>query len=163
MTLRHTLPGDRDAVVALIEATGFFRPVEVEIAREVLDDALARGPEGHYQSFAAEEHGHPVGWICFGPTPCTLGTFDIYWIAVAPDRQGRGVGKALMAHAERLIRERGGRLVVLETSSVERYHATRQFYLRNGYREAARIPDFYAPNDDKVVYTKCLSPLTRPS
>ena len=164
MTLRYSHPQDRQAILELLEGTGFFRPGEVAIAAEVLDEALEEGPTGHYQSFTAEDpDGHPVGWVCFGPTPCTVGTFDIYWIAVAPGRQGGGLGKALMAHAERLIAERGGRLVVVETAGAERYHSTRQFYLRVGYQEAARIQDFYAPGDDKVVFTKCLSPSTPPS
>ena len=158
MIIRTSRPEDRQAVLDLVESTGFFHPGEVSIAAEVLDDALGEGPEGHYQSFTADDHdGHPVGWVCYGPTPCTVGTFDLYWIAVAPGRQGRGLGKALMAHAEKLIAERGGRLVVVETSGAERYHATRQFYLRVGYQEAARIRDFYAPGDDKVVFTKCLT------
>ena len=156
MTIRPTCPGDRAAISALLEETGYFRPAELAVAREVLDDALAAGPEGHYQSFAAEEHGHPVGWICFGPTPCTVGTYDIYWIAVAPGRQGRGLGKALLAHAEALIRERGGRLAIVETSGTERYHPTRQFYAKAAYHEAARVPDFYAPGDDKVIFSKTL-------
>ncbi len=157
MTLRHSRPDDREAILRFVESTGYFRPGEVAIATEVLDDALGAGPEGHYQSFTAEgPDGRPDGWVCFGPTPCTEGTFDVYWIAVAPGRQGRGLGKALMAHAEQLIAKRGGRLVVVETSGAERYLATRQFYLRVGYQEAARIPDFYAPGDDKVVFTKCL-------
>ena len=60
--------------------------------------------------------GQAVGWVCFGQTPCTVGTYDIYWIAVAPGMQGKGVGAALMAKAETLIAQQGGRLAVVETS-----------------------------------------------
>ena len=158
MIIRWTRPDDRDVIMALLDATGHFRSAELDIAEELLDDALARGHEGHYQSFVADVDGEPAGWVCLGPTPCTEGTFDIYWIAVSPQRQGRGLGKALMEHAENLIRGRGGRMIVVETSGTERYHATRQFYLRAGYQEAARIKDFYAPGDDKVVFTKHLGP-----
>lgn len=154
LTIRYTRREDREAVLALVEATGFFRPAEVEVAREVLDAALAAGEGGHYQSFAACFGERPVGWVCFGPTPCAEGTFDIYWIAVAPGEQGKGIGAALMEHAERLIAARGGRLAVVETSGRADYEPTRRFYLGLGYREAARVHDFYAPGDDKVVYTK---------
>ena len=154
--IRRTEPRDRPVVLAFLAETGFFRPDELEIAREVLDDALAKGPGDHYQSFVADAAGRAVGWVCFGPTPCTVGTFDLYWIGVAPSRQGRGVGRDLMQFAESAIARRGGRLVVVETSGRAVYDSTRRFYRTLGYREAARIADFYAPGDAKVIYTKPL-------
>jgi len=156
--IRQPGPGDRDAVLAFVEATGFFRDDEVAVAREVLDESLAKGPGGHYQSYVAVEGGTAVGWICLGPTPCTLGTFDIYWIAVSPDRQGRGIGAELTRFAEAEIIRRGGRMVIIETSGRPIYDPTRRFYTKLGYREAARIADFYAPGDAKVVYSKHLAP-----
>lgn len=156
-TIRYSEPHDRDAVLTFLAATGFFRDDEMTIAAEVLDEANAKGPQGHYQSFVAEEGGQPVGWICIGPTPCTLGTFDIYWMGVTPDRQGKGIGAALLRHAEALIRERGGRLSIIETSGRPIYESTRGFYLKLGYREVARIADFYAPGDAKVMYAKDLT------
>ena len=80
-----------------------------------------------------------------------------YWIGVAPDCQGKGVGGALLRESERLIADRGGILSILETSGRSSYDPTRGFYLRMGYYEAARIADFYAPGDDKTVYVKRLA------
>jgi ribosomal protein S18 acetylase RimI-like enzyme len=164
-TVRFTRPADRQAIMALIHATGFFNVLEVDVAREVLDDALLRGPRGHYQSYCMTVDRRPVGWVCFGPTPCTRGTFDIYWIAVHPQHQGRGVGRRLMAHAEKMIAARHGRLVVVETSGRAAYLPTRQFYARVGYDRAASVPDFYAPGDAKAIYVKRLAPppVTRPA
>jgi ribosomal protein S18 acetylase RimI-like enzyme len=152
--IRRSRQADRQAVISLIERTGFFHDDEVAVAAEVLDDALAAGPHCDYQSFTAEVDGTPAGWVCFGPTPCTVATFDIYWIAVDPEIQGRGVGSALIAHAEALIRKRGGKLSIIETSGRDLYAPTQQFYLRVGYTEAARIPHFYAPDDAKIIYVK---------
>jgi len=180
--IRWTQPEDRQTVLSFLAETGFFRPDEIDIAREVLDAALADGPNGHYQSFVAcVESPQPsvhssqssktppqlstdnrqlattsetVGWICYGPTPCTLGTFDIYWIGVASTMQGRGIGRALTAFAEQAIADRGGRLLVIETSGRETYVPTRRFYEALGYREVSRVPEFYAPADDRVVLTK---------
>jgi D-alanine-D-alanine ligase len=153
--IRWAEPRDRDAILGFVAATGFFRDDEVAVARELLDDALAKGPGGHYQSFVAEdEGGTAVGWVCFGPTPCAVGTFDIYWIVVAPPQQGRGVGAVLMTFAERRIADRGGRLAVVETSGRPVYKPTRQFYTKMGYCEAAIISDFYSTGDAKLVYTK---------
>jgi D-alanine--D-alanine ligase len=154
--LRRTLPDDREAILNILRDTGFFRPDEIAIGTEVLDEALVHGAAGHYQSYTALLDEQAVGWVCFGPTPCTLGTFDIYWIAVTPKAQGRGIGRALMEHAERLMAERGGRLAIIETSGRVVYEPTRGFYLKLGYREEACLPDFYAPGDAKAVYVKAL-------
>lgn len=157
MTIRYTVPRDRQPIIDLLRATDFFYDDEVIIATEVLDDALAKGPSGDYQSFCYEdESGRTIGWICFGKTPCAQGTFDIYWLAVSPDAQGRGVGRKLMADTEARIAARGGRLAVVETAGRPVYAPTRAFYLRINYTEVARVPDFYAPGDDKVIYTKTL-------
>jgi D-alanine-D-alanine ligase len=196
IAIRWCRPEDRQVVLSFLAETGFFRPDEIDIARELIDSGIAEGPKGHYQSFVAcvnqEEdfglrisdcglkepsdanpqspirnpqspHSVPVGWVCWGPTPCTLGTFDIYWIGVAPAWQGRGIGRALTDFAEQAIAERGGRLFVVETSSRETYTPTRRFYETLGYREASRIPDFYGPGDDKVIFLKAAPDATHVS
>jgi D-alanine-D-alanine ligase len=155
--IRRTASRDRAVLLRMLARTGAFRPDEVAVAREVLDDALAQGEDGHYQSYTAEADGQPVGWICFGPTPCTLGTFDIYWVAVDPQAQRNGIGRALMEHAEDLIAGSGGRLTVIETSGRATNEYAERFYVAVGYQESARIADFYAPGDDKVVYTRRLT------
>ncbi len=152
--IRWCRPEDRQTVLSFLAETGFFRPDEIDIAREVLDSALVEGPKGHYQSFVASVSHEVAGWICFGPTPCTIGSFDIYWIGVASAWQGRGIGRALTAFAERAISERGGRLLIVETSSREKYLPTRRFYEALDYLEAAQIPEFYGPGDHKVIFTK---------
>lgn len=152
--IRRNEPADRERILALTRKTGFFRPDEIEIAREVLDEALREGPGGHYQSFVIEVDGTVAGWVCCGPTPCTVGTWDIYWIAVDPAYQKRSLGRALLHHVEACIRERGGRMAVLETSGREDYLPTRGFYLKCGYAEAAVIRDYYAPGDSMVLYIK---------
>lgn len=154
--VRHTVAADREPILAILHGCAVFRTCEIDIACEVLDDAIRKGPEDHYQSFTAEFDGRPVGWVCFGPTPCTVNAYDIYWIAVDQTLHGKGVGRALLEHSENLIRKRGGRLSVIETSGSARYDATRGFYGKVNYDEVARVRDFYAPQDDKVIYTKVL-------
>ena len=155
--IRWCRPGDRQIVLSFLAETGFFRPDEIEIAREVLDVALADGPEGHYQSFVAIADSEVVGWMCFGPTPCTLGCFDLYWIGVSGAWQGRGIGRALMAFAEHAIAQQGGRLIVIETSSRDVYLPTREFYKALDYRQVAQVPEFYGPSDDRVIFSKTLT------
>jgi D-alanine-D-alanine ligase len=154
--IRRTLPEHRTPILAFMKATGFFHDGEIEVAREVLDEAIKGGSTGHYQSFTLLEQNTPVGWICYGPAPCTHGTFDIYWIGVSPHHQGRGYGRILLQQAERRIRKSGGKLIVIETSGRDTYDSTRGFYLTTGYHESARVRDFYAPGDARVIYTKPL-------
>ena len=155
--IRRGAPADRDPVIAVLNSTGAFRPDEIRIAAEVLDESLAAGPSGHYQSFVCEQSNRVVGWVCYGPTPCTVGTYDVYWVAVDADASSRGHGRRLMDHAEREIAMRGGRLIVAETAGQPGYARARAFYRRLGYREAARVADFYAPGDDKIIYAKNLA------
>lgn len=154
--IRKARMADQYEVIDLIKATNFFRPVEIEIAREVFDEAAANKPGCTYQSYVAEVGGRAVGWVCFGATPCTLGTFDIYWIAVDPAQQRSRIGSKLLDFSEASIRRQKGRLIVIETSGSERYLPTRNFYERNGYTLAADVKEFYAPGDDKWIFTKRL-------
>ena len=156
--IRVTSPEDRKAIVGMVSATDMFRPCEVEIATEVLDDALEAGPEGHYKSRTAVFDGKPVGWVCWGRTPCAEGTWDIYWLVVDSSVRSRGLGQRLMDRAEEEIRGCGGRIAVVETSSRADYAGTRRFYVRRGYECCATVPDFYAPGDHKEILVRRLQP-----
>jgi D-alanine-D-alanine ligase len=157
VTVRWSARNDYEPLLDLLRRTRFFHDYELDVAKEVLESALRDGPSGHYQSYTAETGGRVVGWVCFGPTPCTDGTYDVYWLAVDPDVQRRGLGRRLMARAEAELAARRGRLAVVETAGRSAYESTRRFYERVGYRVAARIEDFYAPGDAKIVYVKRLS------
>lgn len=158
IVVRPSRASDERAVLDLLERTAFFRPCEVTVAREVFCEAVSGKPECTYQSFAAVDHqDKPVGWVCFGATPCTVGTFDMYWIVVDPLLQRKGIGRKLTQFAEQEIKNQKGRLIVVETSGSPRYEPTRRFYEQNGYILAADIPDFYAPGDSKCIYLKPLA------
>ncbi len=155
--LRRMAPDDLPELVHITEDTGFFRPEEVAVAREVLTEAALQGAGSGYQVYVAADDQRRLGYVCFGPTPLTKGTWDLYWIAVAPQRQGLGIGKRLMGRAEEEVQLNGGRQIVVETSSQELYEPTRRFYCSLGYQEVSRIPDFYDSGDAKVTFAKVLS------
>ena len=119
------------------------------MALELFDASVA-----DYEFIGAFEGDLLCGFACFGPTPSTDRTYDLYWIAVHPNAQGLGVGATLMTEVERVLHSRHARLVVVETSSKPQYEPTRRFYRKLGYQEAARLRDFYAPGDDRLVLTK---------
>ena len=129
---------------------------EIPVALEVFDEAVREGGSQSYLALGADVDGRLAGWICWGPTPCTLGTYDLYWMAVDPTLHGSGIGSALLTEMERRL-ERHARLIVIETAGRPDYAATRRFYQAHGYTAAATIPDFYAPGDDQVVFVKRVS------
>ena len=141
----------------LVDATGFFRADEIDVAVELVDERLQRGPESGYHFVIAEANGEVAGYSCFGPIACTVWSYDLYWIAVDPAHQGFGLGRALVAESERLIHSAGGRRVYIETSGKPQYVPTRGFYDRCGYALDVEMRDFYGPEDSKVVYVKVLT------
>lgn len=145
-----------EAVVAVVRDTGVFRACEVAVAQELLEAAAQEGDDSGYLVRVATVRGEVAGYACWGATPCTEGTFDLYWIAVSPAHGRQGVAAALLHEVERDVVSRGGRLLIAETSGTEPYAAARSFYVRTGFREEARITDFYKPGDDKVVFVKTL-------
>jgi GNAT superfamily N-acetyltransferase len=153
-SLRTLTAADRGRIEEISRAVGLFRADEIAVALEVFDAEVAGSPD--YIALGAEHDGRLAGWICWGPTPCTLGTFDLYWMAVDPALHGAGVGTALL-HAMEARLAGVARLVVVETAGRPDYAPTRAFYEARGYRAVSRIPDFYAPGDDQVVYVKSLS------
>lgn len=155
MDVRPIAAQDREPLAVLLGRIETFSPQEVDCALELVD--LAREPNNKdYQVRVAERAGKVVGYVCYGPTPMTEGTFDLYWIASDPDVRGQGVGATLIASMEADIRRRQGRLIRVETSAMEAYGPTRGFYEAMNYREEARIRDFYRVGEDLIILSKRL-------
>lgn len=171
MRLAPLQSNDRARVSALLIATAAFSSDEVAVALDIFDETFDddRRPEGStategpsfafsdYEFVGAYDNQDLLGYACFGPTPATEGTYDLYWLAVDPVAQGRGAGRALVQWVERELGRRAARLLVVETSSRGEYEHTREFYARGGYAEAARVRDFYAPADDRIILTTRLT------
>lgn len=153
-SLRSLTAADRGRVEAISRAVGVFKDDEIPVALEVFDAAVAGSPD--YTALGAEHDGRLAGWICWGPTPCTLRTYDLYWMAVDRAVHGAGIGTALLHAMERRLAGQA-RLIVVETSGRLDYVPTRAFYEARGYQAVSRVPDFYAPGDDQVVYTKSMA------
>ena len=147
---------DPSDIERLVRETGFFSSKEIAIARELADDGLAQGSSSHYRFILADRDETLAGYTCFGPVPCTRGAWDLYWIAVAPLAQGKSIGSALLQRVELTVIGAGGTHIYVDTSSREQYVPTRAFYVRQGYQGAATFPDFYAPGDGKIVFSKIL-------
>ena len=153
LTLRETVvPADVEAVRDIVASTGFFSEAEIGVAVELVQERLARGPASGYFFVFADLAGRTVGYTCYGPIACTVGSFDLYWIAVHQNQRGGGIGRLLMRETEARIARAGGRGIYIETSSRPQYAPTRAFYERCGCAVQAVLPDFYGPADDKVIF-----------
>lgn len=155
MEIRPLASGDRQPLAELLSRIETFSPDEVACALEVIDAALTPN-QRDYQVRCAIRDSRVVGYVCYGPTPMTDGTFDLYWIASDPLVRGQGVGAALVSAMEGDIRRRKGRLIRVETSAMEAYGPTRGFYAAMQYKEESRFRDFYKPGEDLIILAKRL-------
>jgi ribosomal protein S18 acetylase RimI-like enzyme len=152
MNIRKLASTDRDAVREMLLVCGAFTAEEVKVALDMVDSGLA----GDYALPVVEMEGRVRAYACVGKAALTASTWYLYWICVHPSVQGRGVGRRLQCCVEEVVRDSGGDRLVLETSGRPDYERTRRFYRQAGFREVGRIPDFYKPGDDCVVYCKVL-------
>lgn len=160
ITIRsEVIPSDALAVEKIVSSSGFFRPDEVPVAVELVEERLEKGTKSGYEFVVLEINGSTVAYACFGLIPCTLYSYDLYWIATHEDFRGLGLGTTVLAEVEKAVASAGGKSVYIETSYLPKYEPTRAFYLKNNYIEKARFEDFYADGDDKVVYVKRLDDL----
>jgi ribosomal protein S18 acetylase RimI-like enzyme len=146
---------DRAPLHQLLTRDGLFTREEICVALELLDGALA-DPGGDYRVLCAELDGALAGYVCYGPTPMTDGSWDLYWIVTHPDARGLGVATALVRRMESELRALDARMIRVETSRLDGYGAARAFYERLEYPLVAVLPDFYRPGDDLLVMLKRL-------
>jgi acetoin utilization deacetylase AcuC-like enzyme/GNAT superfamily N-acetyltransferase len=148
---------DVGRVRSLVASTGMFSSAEVDIAGELVTERLTKGIRSGYHFILAERGSSLVAYACYGLIEGTQGSFDLYWIAVAPEEQRKGLGAQVYARAEAAMRKAGAKHIYVDTSSSDRYAPTRGFYQRMGFVEEARLPDFYGEGDGKVIYVKSLA------
>lgn len=153
VTIRPLIPGDRPAIERILRQVKVFTEEEVDTALQILDLCLKSCEQQDYMiNVAVDEKGSPLGYVCYGKTPLTDGVYHLYWIAVDPSHQARGIGWGLLRFMEKKVKDLGGRMILVETSSSPKYQEARDFYLKHGYREVARIEDFYRVNEGLIIY-----------
>ena len=153
LAIRPSPPDDRQEILELARGTQVFTREEEDTVLELFD-AYRDNPASGYLFLSARKAGTLVGFACWGETALTEGAFDLYWLCTSPEAQRRGVGRALFERVQQLALERGGRLIVIWTSASGPYAAAARFYERMGCAMMSRIPDFYKPGDDLLVYVK---------
>ena len=158
MKIRPLVQGDPARLYSVLIETQVFTSEEIKVAMELIDIVLKDPNQEDYKIHCVvNDEDQPIGYICYGPAPMTQGTFDLYWIVVDPRFQGHGIGSKLLHFLEGSVRERKGRIILIDTSSIPQYEKTQKFYVRHGFQEVARVPDYYHPGNDRITFCKKLS------
>ena len=157
LTLRDTVKkSDSETIFEIVKSTKYFSKEEEDIAKELIDERLEKGEKSGYLFLFLEKNGKVIGYSCFGLIPCSVISYDLYWIVVHNDHRGSGYGKYILAETEKYIKKINGIQIYLDTSSKEQYKPTRSFYEKAGYKQIALFENFYDFGDGKVVYFKKL-------
>jgi ribosomal protein S18 acetylase RimI-like enzyme len=158
MKIRPLLEKDRAKLLSVLIKTRAFTSAEMDVAMELIDIVLKDQVQKDYQiDCMVDDQDLAIGYTCHGPTPMAQGTFDLYWIAVDPDFQEQGAGSKLVGFLEEGVKARGGRMILADTSTVPQYEKTQRFYVKNGFQQVARIPDYYQPGNDRITFCRRLT------
>ena len=152
MNIRLTRHDDLADLQVVLESTGLF-------PGEMLPDMVSGFLSDEDSTdlwLTLEAGGKAVGFCYAVPEALAEGAWNMLAIAILPAVQGKGYGGALVARLEAVLRERGQRILIADTSGAAAFERTREFYRKAGYAEEARIRDFWAKGDDKVVFWKSL-------
>jgi len=152
--IRKLINSDRDKIEKILVDTKNFNEDEIKIAMELIDVYLSIADQKDYEIFVDADGEVVNGYVCIGPRPLTVGTYDLYWIAVNPFVQARGIGSGLVKYIEDYLKEKSTRLVLIETSGKPGYEKERKFYEKNRYDKFVEIKDFYNVGDSLVIYGK---------
>ncbi len=153
--IRLTQSQDTTALIAVANTIG-FQAAELEELNAMLADYFA-GAGDQFWLTDEEAATGPVGVAYCEPERMTDQTWNLQLIAIRSDHQGQGRGTALLRAVEQTVLERGGRMLLVETSGLASFAPTRAFYARCSYEQEARIRDFYAAGEDKIVFRKLLA------
>lgn len=157
MTYRYEpVAADLVDVARILAETGVFTEREIAVAQELIDDRITHGAASEYRFIFAEADGGLAGYVCYGPITITEDRYDLYWIATDPSHARQGIGRGLMAEAERIMADEGCAIVYVETSSRDVYGKSRLFYEACGYEVSATVRDYFSDGDSKVIYSKRL-------
>lgn len=151
-SIRPVISADLPALKTVIDSSELF-------PSELLDDMLSdyfQNPDSTDTWLTCTVDDQPQAVAYCAPERMTEGTWNLYLIAVHKSQQGGGIGASMMRHVEDLLRGRGVRVLIVETSGLPEFALTRKFYDKIGYHREAVIRDFYQEGDDKVVFWKRL-------
>jgi ribosomal protein S18 acetylase RimI-like enzyme len=152
--IRPITPADTPAIVSLSGSSGLFKPDELDAIHGMLDEYHATNAANGHRMIVCDDGGILVGVAYFAPRVFTDRVWELLMIAVDAPRQRQGIGSRMLRAVEEAVRAANGRLLLIETSDNAGFERTRLFYLKHGYIEVARIPDYFKDGDGKASFIK---------
>ncbi|MEM6578249.1 MAG: GNAT family N-acetyltransferase [Pseudomonadota bacterium] len=149
--IKATEESDIPALQKVLQETDLF-------PSDMLGDMLAPSLAGETDAFwlTCNLDGEAVGFCYTAHEALTDGTWNMLALAVHPKVQRKRLGAKLVRGAEQHLIGLKQRMLIIETSGSEDFALAREFYTQNGFVEEARIRDFWANGDDKIVFRKVL-------
>ena len=130
-----------------------FTNEEKDVIYELVDVYFNNKEQKDYIFKISTIEGQISAFICFGPTPMTRNTYDLYWIATHQNFRGKGLAHQLVDEMKDHMRKHGAKKIRIETSSQELYSGTQKFYQQLKFNMEARLRDFYSDGDDLLIFT----------
>jgi ribosomal protein S18 acetylase RimI-like enzyme len=142
-------PADVETCVALMRASDPWQRLRIT------EDACRRTiTHPQREAYAAWRGQALVGFVVLAFQGPLSGYVQL--LGVAPAARGQGVGRALMALAERIAFARGPNLFLCVSAFNE---GARRFYARLGFQEVGCLTDFLVHGEDEWLLRKTRGPL----
>ncbi len=148
---------DRRAIYDVLLNSGVFGQSDAEVVDGMFVEAFTGPSDDNYRFLSCWEGSRLVGFACYGSESMTQGTWDLFWICVSGQLRRRGAGRALLNDVQQRAAQERVRLIVIYTSSTEKYTAARRLYESLGFERVAVVPDYYNNGDDLFIYTKSMT------
>lgn len=153
MKTRIVAKDDYEAMLELFKAITLFTDDERLVIKELLDTYLFNETQKDYLFYVSTSEKQLTAFICFGPTPMTSNTFDLYWVGTHPEYRRQGLAESLINVMKDYMKSQNAKIIRVETASQDLYSQTVAFYDRLGFQAEARLKDFYRDGDDLIIYT----------
>lgn len=151
--IRPTIDTDKISIINMIKESNQFDEEGLSFVEGILDQHLLEGSSAIWLTAFEEE---PVGVAYCNPEPVSSGVWNLLMLWIREDKQRLGLGRKLVEQVERNLKEKGARLLLVETSSKPMFESARMFYAECGFTHEATIRSYFENGDDKLIFTKFL-------
>ena len=150
--IKAVTKSDIDGLKKVVDSSELFPSDYLD---EMISDYF-NNPETQDIWFAYIDNDKQVAIGYCVPEKLTDGTYNLLAIGVSQDSQRTGIASQMMIYIEQLLKQKDGRILIVETSSDDAQIGARNFYKKIGYTRAAVIKDFWKDGEDKIVFWKKL-------
>lgn len=150
--IRPVSESDIDGLKSVLDSCGLFPS---EYLDEMISDYF-NNTDTQDVWFTYIDNNSPVAIGYCVPEKLTNGTYNLLAIGVSENSQRKGIANEMMDYIEQELKNKDGRILIVETSSDDAQIGARKLYEKIGYTKEAVIRDFWNDGEDKIVFWKKL-------